>query len=122
MSTSHRLILLIGLTTLPYSRPVGGQQSYNSIQELWAGIDPHRDPLEIETLQDWNEGSLHFCRLYFTGETFESQKIRIYALQGSPVAGAKRPGILHIHGGGQTVSLDWVRFWAKRGYVCVSFD
>ena len=22
------------------------------------------------------------------------------------------PGILHIHGGGQTASLDWVRFWA----------
>jgi len=29
---------------------------------------------------------------------------------------------LHIHGGGQTASLDWVKFWTKRGYVCATFD
>jgi dienelactone hydrolase len=32
------------------------------------------------------------------------------------------PGILHIHGGGQTASLAWRQYWAKRGYACVTYD
>lgn len=36
--------------------------------------------------------------------------------------GKRLPGVLHIHGGGQTASLEWVRFWVRRGYVAVSFD
>ncbi len=46
----------------------------------------------------------------------------MFAIRGAPREGTRLPGILHIHGGGQTASLDWVRFWAKRGYVCVTFD
>ncbi len=52
----------------------------------------------------------------------ERAKVRVYAIQGAPRQGTRLPGILHIHGGGQTASLDWVRYWVKRGYVCVSFD
>ena len=48
--------------------------------------------------------------------------MRVFAIRGGPQNGSGLPGILHIHGGGQTASLDWVRFWAKRGYVCVTFD
>jgi len=46
----------------------------------------------------------------------------VFAIQGAPTAGKHLPGILHLHGGGQTASLAWVQFWAKRGYVCVTFD
>ena len=30
--------------------------------------------------------------------------------------------MLHVHGGGQTASIEWVRFWARRGYAGVTFD
>ena len=46
----------------------------------------------------------------------------MYAVQASPSKGTSLPGVLHVHGGGQTASIDWVRFWAKRGYVGVTFD
>jgi len=93
-----------------------------AIGELWHGVDPRREPLETDPVRKWTEDGLQLEQLYFTGETWQGQKTRIYAIQGAPVGGQRLPGILHIHGGGQTASLDWVRFWAKRGYVCASFD
>ena len=117
-----RLSMMCGcLLALLAVRAAHGQP-YGSVQELWAGVDPRRDPLEIESVREWTEEGLHFQQLHFTGEVFEGHKVRVYAIQGAPSDGKKLPGVLHIHGGGQTVSLDWVRFWAKRGYVCVSFD
>jgi dienelactone hydrolase len=60
---------------------------------------------------------------YFTGEEFEGQKTRIFGYLGQPKKlDGKIPGVLHVHGGGQTAVLDWPRFWAKRGYACLSFD
>ena len=44
------------------------------------------------------------------------------AIRGAPSQGTHLPGILHIHGGGQTASLEWVRFWTSRGYVCTTYD
>ena len=49
-------------------------------------------------------------------------KLKDNAIQGAPRSAVRAPGVLHIHGGGQTASLDWVRFWAGRGYVSVTFD
>jgi dienelactone hydrolase len=94
-----------------------------SIDELWAGFDPRALPLEVEVVKAWDEGDVHLETIYFTGEVFEGEKTRIFGYVGRPrnVTG-KVPGILHIHGGGQTANLDWPRFWAKRGYVCLSFD
>ncbi len=48
--------------------------------------------------------------------------MRVFAIRGAPTHGTRLPGILHIHGGGQTASLEWVRFWTSRGYVCASYD
>lgn len=91
-------------------------------KELWAGFDPTAEPLESEIAKSWDEGSLHIDQLYFTGETWLGTKVRVFAYRGAPAEGEKLPGILHIHGGGQTASLAWVRYWAKRGYACVSHD
>lgn len=93
-----------------------------NVEQLWAGFDPRLEPLEIEVAKSWDEDSIHLEQLYFTGETWQGQKVRVFAYRASPKEGAKLPGILHIHGGGQTASLDWVRDWAQRGYVCVSHD
>jgi dienelactone hydrolase len=94
-----------------------------SAADLWRGYDPAALPLEIAPIRSWEEKGCSLQKLRFTGEVADGRKTRILAIQGAP-AGPRRglPGILHIHGGGQTASLDWVIYWAKRGYVCVSFD
>ena len=91
-------------------------------RELWAGCDPRVEPLEIVVAKSWDEGAIHFEQLAFTGETWEGEKVRVFAYRGAPTNGARLPGMLHLHGGGQTASLDWVRYWAGRGYACVSHD
>lgn len=98
------------------------QMGLSSIQKLWSGFDPQALPLEVEVIRDTTEEDIHIQQLYFTGEIWEGEKTRIYAIRGARTGGHNLPGILHIHGGGQTASMDWVRFWARRGYVCVSFD
>src|SRR6185369_16174733 len=49
---------------------------------------------------------------------------RVFAYRGMPTGkeGDRFPAVLHIHGGGQTAWLQWVRFWTRRGYECVSYD
>lgn len=115
------------LTSLAEDRPTTGLQSeltseIDSIEALWAGFDPRSDPLEIEVIETIEEDGIRMERLYFTGETWQGEKVRVYAIIGAPTSGENLPGILHIHGGGQTASLAWVRFWANRGYVCASHD
>ncbi len=92
-----------------------------SVEDLWRGFDPEAQPLDVETIRTWEEDGAAFQTLRFTGETAGDAKVRVYAIQGAP-RGQGSSRLLHVHGGGQTASLDWVRFWAKRGYVCVSFD
>ena len=96
--------------------------TFSNVAELYAADDPLRDPLEVEVLRDWDEDGIHFEQVYFTGQVLEGFKTRVYAYRAAPVAGKNLPGILHCHGGGGSASLEAVRFWAKRGYVCVSFD
>lgn len=100
-----------------------GSDAIDTIDKLWAGFDPRALPLEVEVVQSQDEGDLRLETIYFTGEVFEGQKTRVFGYLGRPRrAAGKLPGILHIHGGGQTANLDWPRFWARRGYVCLSFD
>ena len=95
----------------------------DSIDKLWEGFDPRALPMEVAVVKAWDEGDVHFEMVYFTGEIFEGEKTRIFGYIGRPrVAAGKMPGILHIHGGGQTAGLHWPRFWGGRGYVCLSFD
>lgn len=93
-----------------------------SPEALWQGFNPETEPLEIESLRVWEEGPGIYEKLRFTGETVGDAEVRVFAIQGAPKDAERCPGILHIHGGGQTASLAWVQFWVERGYACVSFD
>jgi hypothetical protein len=94
----------------------------NSPAELWQGYDPEALPLEIESLERWTEDGTQFEKLRFTSEVFGDGKTRVLAIVGKSSDGTRQPGILHIHGGGQTASLEWVKFWTKRGYACATYD
>jgi dienelactone hydrolase len=94
-----------------------------SIDELWAGYDPRREPLDITIEKAWDEAGTRIERLRFTAETRDQRPVRVFAYRGTPIGvEGKFPGVIHIHGGGQTASLEWIRFWGMRGYACVSFD
>lgn len=118
------LLLVVLLTPEPVLSQVAVQPAsgINSPEELWQGFDPEVLPLEVEVIRSWAEDNCRFETLRFTGEVVDGQPVRVYAIQGAPDQEARHPGVLHVHGGGQTASLDWVKFWARGGYVCVSFD
>lgn len=91
-----------------------------TFEELWAGFDPRTEPLEIETLKAWEEDGvvLHVVR-YRIG-IFKGQKAKMAAVYGYPKGGAKLPGLVQIHGGGQYADYRAVLTNAKRGYATIS--
>ncbi len=95
---------------------------FSMIRALYADFDPRKHPLEIEMINEWDEDGIHIEQLYFTGQVFDGVKTRLYAYRAAPASGSRLAGVLYCHGGGQTAYLEWVRFWARLGYVCVSFD
>jgi dienelactone hydrolase len=114
--------LLAGIAPPSAAQARSASKEIAPVEDLWRDFDPEALPLEVETIRTWEEEGAVFQTLRFTGELANDAKVRVYTMQGAPREGKVLPGVLHVHGGGQTLSLDWVRFWAKRGYVCVSFD
>lgn len=114
------LALLLLLPALLLGRSTAGQapSAITTPAELWRGYDREALPLDVRVIRTWTEDGCAYEKLTFTGEA----GTRIFALRGAPEKGKRLPGVLHIHGGGQTASPEWVRYWARRGYVAVSFD
>lgn len=112
-------LVTVALLTTPAAF---SQEAMDSPAALWRGYDPESLPLEVESLRAWEEDGVALQKLRFTGEIQDGVKTRIFAVQGAPVKGKRLPGVLHIHGGGQTASMEWIRYWTRRGYVAVSFD
>ena len=123
MRSNRRVIqLLLVAIVLGPSAAFAQALVYDTPEKLWRDFNPESPDLEITSLKKWEEEGIALEKLRFTSERDEGGKVRVFAIRGAPRNGSSLPGILHIHGGGQTASLDWVRYWAKRGYVCVTFD
>ncbi|MEI6914718.1 MAG: acetylxylan esterase, partial [Armatimonadota bacterium] len=90
--------------------------------ELWAGYDPTAVPLDIQVVEQSEQDGVRLQKVYFTSEVWEGVPVRIYAIYGAPFGSSGLPAVLHIHGGGQTASLDWVLYWTRRGYACATYD
>jgi dienelactone hydrolase len=97
-------------------------ESLATPEAVWADFDPREEPLEIEVTKRWAEHGSKLTELTFTGMTHEGSKVRVYALFSIPAGKDHLPGILHVHGGGQTVSPEWLRFWNDRGYAALTFN
>jgi len=53
----------------------------------------------------------------------DGQPLMVYAVMGVPDRpDGSVPGLLHIHGGSQTASIETVRFFVPQGYAVLSFD
>jgi dienelactone hydrolase len=110
------LSVVLGPDSLAIEKPP------TSPEEVWAGFDPRTEPLEIEILKRWVEHGSTLTEFTFTGMTHEGSRVRVYALSGVPEGKTKLPGVLHVHGGGQTVNPQWLRFLNDRGYAALTFN
>lgn len=92
-------------------------------EEVWRGFDPRAEPLEVEVVRRWEQDGAKFTELYFTGMIApDGEKVRVYAIASAPTNATNLPGLLHIHGGGQTAYEPWLKFWNARGYAALTFN
>lgn len=95
-----------------------------TIGQLWEGKEDSilNDAFDEEIVQEWDNGGVHYKRMYITSRIVEDGPIRVYAVFGVPLNAKNVPAVLHIHGGGQTLSQDWVKYWTSLGYAAMTFD
>jgi hypothetical protein len=107
--------------TLPSLKDGNAPQNF---AEMWAGFDPRAEPLEVELLKEWEEEDVVLRIVRFRIGVFKGQKAKLAAVYGFPKdavqSGAKLPGLVQIHGGGQYADHKACLLNAKRGYATVS--
>ena len=105
--------------TLP---PLQDGKAPQTLGQLWEGYDPRKEPLAVEVTKEWEMDGV-VCRVvrYQVG-VFKGAPAKVAAFYAFPKGGAKVPGLVQIHGGGQAASLDSAVTDAKRGYACVSIN
>lgn len=101
-----------------------GDTAPQNFEQMWAGFDPRAEPLEVETLQEWEEGGAVLRIVRFRIGVFKGKKATLAAIYGFPknakTAGQRVPGLVQIHGGGQYADHKACLANAKRGYATVS--
>lgn len=90
--------------------------------ELWHDYNARALPLNEEILRQWHEAGVDYKEVRFDGDPVGPERVRIYGIYAAPSGASGVPGILHAHGGGQTVSPPWLRYWAGRGYAILSIN
>jgi Dienelactone hydrolase family len=91
-----------------------------TFEALWAGFDPRREPLDVETLKAWEEDGVVLRLIRYRIGIFKGQKSMMAAVYGFPKGQTKLPGLVQIHGGGQSADYRAVLTNAKRGYATIS--
>ncbi len=113
--------------TLPPLKDGKAPQSY---EEMWAGFDPCKEPLDIEVLKEWEEDGVVLRIVRYRIGIFKGEKAMMAGIYGFPrlrqgyggqaAGGSKLPGLLQIHGGGQYADYKAPLTNAKRGYATLS--
>ena len=115
------VLALLGLLLIPGFAPAE-EDAPGSVQALWAEMDPAAEPLDVRIVRQWEEDDLVLSYVTFHIGTFKTRAARIAAFYGYPRGVARLPGLLHLHGGGQRAFLHEVRYYARRGYACLSIN
>ena len=103
--------------SLPPLKDGKAPQNYD---QMWAGYDPRKEPLDIEILKEWEEDGVVLRVLRYRIGIFKGQKAMMAAIYGFPKGGTKLPGLVQIHGGGQYADYKAPLTNAKRGYATIS--
>lgn len=95
-----------------------------NLSEMWSGFDPKAEPLETETVKEWEEDGVILKIVRFRIGVFKGKRAILAAVYGYPKSvsdnGRKIPGLVQIHGGGQYADYKACLTNAKRGYATVS--
>ncbi|SMP38856.1 Acetyl xylan esterase (AXE1) [Neorhodopirellula lusitana] len=102
--------------------PLKGEKSPQTLDEVWAGYDPTIEPIETETLKEWEEDGTVVRAVRYCIGTFKGQKSWMGALYGFPKHGMELPALVQIHGGGGRASKQACIANAKRGYATISLN
>ncbi|VGO13850.1 hypothetical protein PDESU_02407 [Pontiella desulfatans] len=119
-----KTFILMGILSgmVAFSFGAGASAAVMTPPDIWAGYDPRAEPLAEEILKAWEEDGISYKEVYFNGEKFDGEYVRIYGIYAAPTGGKDLPGLLHIHGGGQTVNKDWLKVFAGRGYGILTIN
>jgi len=112
-------VTVIGQETLP---PVTKDNVPQTCGELWADYDPRAEPLDIETLKQWEEDGVVMRVVRYRIGIFKGQKSSMAGVYGYPKGSTDLPGLVQIHGGGQYADYRAVLTNAKRGYATISIS
>ena len=109
--------------TLP---PLVDNKAPQNFQEMWAGFDARKEPLETKVIKEWEQDGVILRIVRFRIGIFKGQKAILAGVYGFPkdaASGKKKiPGLLQIHGGGQYADYRAVLENAKRGYATISIS
>jgi len=103
--------------TLP---PIKNGIAPSSVEETWAGFDPRKEPLDVEVLEEWEEDGVVVKVIRFRVGTFKGETAMLAAVYGYPKGAENLPGLVQIHGGGQSAQSSFVVKDAKNGYATLS--
>ncbi len=111
--------LFLNAETLP---PLIDGKTPQSLQELWAGFDPRKEPIDSEITKEWEVDGI-ICRVirYRVG-IFKGSPATVAGFYAFPKGAKNLPGLMHIHGGGQSAYLATTITDAKRGYASLSIN
>lgn len=108
---------VLGQETLP---PLAGKSAPQTCEAMWAGFDPRAEPLEVETLKEWEEDGVVLRVIRFRIGVFKGQKAVLAAVYGFPKGSSGLPGLVQIHGGRQYADYRAPLHKGKRGYATIS--
>jgi hypothetical protein len=92
--------------TLP---PLQDGVAPKTVEQLWAGYDPRQEPLEVQITKEWKQDGVVLRVVRYRIGIFKGQKSMMAAIYGYPEGGTNLPGLVQIHGGGQSANVNAVR-------------
>ncbi len=116
-----RLCALLALLTI--SSLLGAEEKVpTTVTDRWADVDPTADPLNTKGGREWQEEGLVLRYVTYHVGTFKGKPARVAAFYAFPRGRRNLPGLVHLHGGGQRAFLHEVKYYASRGYACLSVN
>ena len=116
-------IIILVLVSAPLFAAAGAEGAVpTTVPDLWADFDPRAEPLESQVVRQWEDDGLVLRHVVYNVSTFKGVDARMAGYYGFPEDGRRMPGLLHLHGGGQRAFLHEVKYYARRGYACLSIN
>jgi hypothetical protein len=122
-------LLLISTASLVQASPAGDTLSPltdgkipTTLDQLWEGFDPRREALNVERCKEWTLDGVVCQVVRIDIGSFKGQRSKLALLYAFPKGARKLPGLMQIHGGGQSANLDACVADALRGYTSISIN